>query len=39
MELNPRPVDVRVESELGEGYRGTDRQLDVAVAALLEGAR
>jgi Tol biopolymer transport system component/C-terminal processing protease CtpA/Prc len=37
MELNPRPVDVRVERALGEGSAGKDSQLDAAVAELLKG--
>jgi Tol biopolymer transport system component/C-terminal processing protease CtpA/Prc len=37
MELNPRPVDVRVERALGEGQAGRDSQLDAAVATLLQG--
>ncbi len=39
MELNPRPVDVEVVRPLGEGYSGRDRQLDAAVAALLDRIR
>lgn len=35
MELNPRPVDVRVEKPLGETLTGQDVQLDVAVRELL----
>ncbi len=34
MELMPRPVDVRVDRPMGEGYRGVDSQLDAAVKAL-----
>ena len=37
MELNPRPVDIRVERALGEGAAGKDGQLDTAVAELLKG--
>jgi len=37
MELNPRPVDIRVERALGEGAAGKDSQLDTAVAELLNG--
>jgi tricorn protease len=37
MELNPRPVDVRVERQLGETAAGRDSQLDAAVAELLKG--
>ncbi|WP_293902205.1 S41 family peptidase [Phenylobacterium sp.] len=37
MELNPRPVDVTVERQLGETLAGRDSQLDVAVAELLKG--
>ncbi|HEY0648604.1 S41 family peptidase [Phenylobacterium sp.] len=37
MELNPRPVDLRVERALGEGAAGKDSQLDAAVAELLKG--
>lgn len=37
MELNPRPVDVRVERALGESLTGRDAQLDVAVSELLKG--
>ncbi len=35
MELFPRPVDVRVDQPVGEGYSGRDTQLDAAVANLL----
>ena len=35
MELHPRPVDVTVESPLGEGVSGHDAQLDAAVKSLL----
>jgi C-terminal processing protease CtpA/Prc len=35
MELNPRPVDIRVERPLGETLTGRDAQLDAAVASLL----
>lgn len=35
MELNPRPVDVRVERPLGETETGEDIQLKVAVDTLL----
>jgi tricorn protease len=34
MELVPRPVDVRVDRPMGEGYGGRDTQLDAAVQAL-----
>jgi tricorn protease len=37
MELNPRPVDMRVERGLGETLAGRDGQLDAAVAELLKG--
>ena len=37
MELNPRPVDVRVVRPVGEEYQGKDSQLDAAVRVLLEG--
>ncbi|HUG42020.1 MAG TPA: DPP IV N-terminal domain-containing protein [Longimicrobiales bacterium] len=37
MELNPRPVDIRVVRPLGEGFTGRDSQLDAAVRALLGG--
>jgi len=37
MELNPRPVDVRVERPLGETLRGEDAQLSRAVQELLAG--
>lgn len=37
MELNPRPVDIRVERPLGETLAGKDGQLDAAVAELLKG--
>lgn len=37
MELNPRPVDIRVERGLGETLVGRDGQLDAAVAELLKG--
>jgi len=37
MELNPRPVDIRVERPLGETLAGKDSQLDAAVAELLKG--
>jgi hypothetical protein len=39
MELVPRPVDMRVDRPVGEGYGGTDVQLDRAVQALLERLR
>lgn len=39
MELVPRPVDVRVDRPMGEGYRGVDTQLDAAVRALRERLR
>jgi Tol biopolymer transport system component len=35
MELNPRPVDVRVERPVGETLTGRDTQLDAAVKELL----
>jgi tricorn protease len=38
MEMAPRPVDVRVERPLGEGYRGIDSELDAAVRVLSESA-
>ncbi len=34
MELNPRPVDIRVDAPLGEWYEGRDRQLEAAVEAV-----
>jgi hypothetical protein len=37
MEMNPRPVDIRVERALGETLAGRDSQLDTAVAELLKG--
>ncbi len=39
MELIPRPVDVRVDRPVGEGYGNTDSQLDAAVRALQERIR
>lgn len=39
MELFPRPVDIRVDQPVGEGYSGRDTQLDAAVAALLAKLR
>lgn len=39
MELFPRPVDVRVDRDMGEEYRGVDTQLDAAVRALLARLR
>jgi C-terminal processing protease CtpA/Prc len=36
MEGNPRPVDVRIERQLGETVDGKDSQLDTAVAELLK---
>jgi C-terminal processing protease CtpA/Prc len=39
MELFPRPVDVRVDQPVGEGYTGRDTQLDAAVANLLAKLR
>lgn len=39
MELIPRPVDVRVDRPVGEGYGTTDVQLDAAVRALQERIR
>ncbi|HZG47247.1 MAG TPA: S41 family peptidase [Allosphingosinicella sp.] len=38
MELNPRPVDVRVERPLGETLSGEDAQLSRAVQELLASA-
>jgi C-terminal processing protease CtpA/Prc len=35
MEMNPRPVDVRVDRPIGESYTDRDSQLDAAVAELL----
>jgi tricorn protease len=35
MELHPRPVDLVVESPVGEGLAGNDAQLDAAVKTLL----
>ncbi|MEP7274453.1 MAG: S41 family peptidase, partial [Acidobacteriota bacterium] len=35
MEQNPRPVDVPVRRQVGEGLKGQDTQLDVAVRELL----
>jgi tricorn protease len=35
MELHPRPVDVRVESPIGESLTGHDAQLETAVKTLL----
>ena len=37
MELNPRPVDIRVERPLGETLAGRDAQLEAAVQTLLGG--
>ena len=37
MEMNPRPVDLRVERQLGETLAGRDSQLYAAVAELLKG--
>ena len=39
MELVPRPVDVRVDRPMGEGYGSADSQLDAAVRALLARLR
>lgn len=39
MELMPRPVDVRVDRPMREGYGSRDTQLDAAVKALLERLR
>lgn len=39
MELFPRPVDVRVDRQMGEEYRGVDSQLDRAVRVLLDRLR
>ena len=36
MELNPRPVDIRVERPLGESLEGRDAQLERAVRVLLD---
>jgi tricorn protease len=36
MEMHPRPVDIRVERQLGETLSGRDSQLDAAVAELLK---
>ncbi|MDX2033520.1 MAG: LpqB family beta-propeller domain-containing protein [Blastocatellia bacterium] len=36
MELNPRPVDLRVQRPIGESYTGVDSQLDAAVRELLK---
>jgi C-terminal processing protease CtpA/Prc len=36
MEMNPRPVDVRVQRPIGESYTERDSQLDAAVAELLK---
>ncbi|HYF22738.1 MAG TPA: S41 family peptidase [Caulobacteraceae bacterium] len=36
MELNPRPVDIRVERPLGETLTGRDAQLEAAVQELLK---
>lgn len=36
MELSPRPVDTLIIRPLGESHRGADRQLDAAVASLLD---
>jgi C-terminal processing protease CtpA/Prc len=36
MEMHPRPVDVRVQWQVGETYRGIDTQLDTAVTELLK---
>jgi hypothetical protein len=35
MELNPRPVDVRVSRPIGETYTDRDSQLDAAIKTLL----
>ena len=35
MELHPRPVDITVDSPVGESYSGHDAQLDTAVRTLL----
>ena len=37
MELNPRPVDVKVTNAVGETLKGKDSQLDAAVETLLRG--
>jgi len=39
MELKPRPVDVRVDRPMGEGYTPRDSQLDAAVTALMARIR
>ncbi|MBL8770376.1 MAG: PD40 domain-containing protein [Phenylobacterium sp.] len=36
MEMNPRPVDIRVERALGETLAGRDSQLDAAVVELVK---
>ena len=36
MELNPRPVDIKVTRPIGESLVGKDSQLDVAVKELLQ---
>jgi Tol biopolymer transport system component/C-terminal processing protease CtpA/Prc len=36
MEMNPRPVDVRVDRPVGESYSSKDSQLDTAIAELLK---
>jgi hypothetical protein len=35
MELHPRPVDVTVDSAVGDGVAGKDPQLEAAVKTLL----
>lgn len=35
MEMNPRPVDVPIRRQVGEGLKGQDTQLDTAVRELL----
>lgn len=35
MEMSPRPVDIHVEQQVGEGLLGRDSQLDEAVRVLL----
>jgi hypothetical protein len=36
MELNPRPVDIKIARPIGETLTGKDSQLDVAVKELLK---
>jgi hypothetical protein len=35
MEMYPRPLDIAVDTPLGEGLAGKDSQLDAAVRELL----